>query len=526
MPRACTRVGDARREPRVELQWESGDDAPCSWVIGDDRPGTSDEETRHGALAPTFVYPLFETALRADAGRGVDEHQKYVSQLWSTFAAVAAGNPNAWSREPWSPEDIQTVTPDNRMVVFPYAKRMCANIDVDQGAAFVMCALETARAAGVADERMIYLHAGAEAHDHWFLTERDDLTRSPGIAATIGDALDGRGDHCRRRGALRPLLVLPVSGADRARRELGLADDDLRPLTVTGGLGFAGGPVNNYPTHAIAQMVEVLRAEPDAYGLTTALGWYVTKHAAGVWSGRPPADGYRRVDPAATQGRVDAQPRRSAAGAIDGSVTLEATAVAFERDGSPASGSRLHASMTDAARSPSVATPTSSGRSPRSRGKAGASASRVVTGSTRSWAELTSRGMADQPSRGRMLRRGLTRRCARCGSGKLFTRWFRMVDDCPRCGLHFEREQGYWSGALAINIMLVGGLFAVVFVAILAFTIPDIPIALTLGICIPIAVFGPIVAYPFSKTIWVAVDRAFLQQMDVNEQRDEQMRKI
>jgi uncharacterized protein (DUF983 family) len=125
-----------------------------------------------------------------------------------------------------------------------------------------------------------------------------------------------------------------------------------------------------------------------------------------------------------------------------------------------------------------------------------------------------------------MLWRGLTRRCARCGSGKLFRRWFKMVDDCPRCGLHFEREAGYFAGALAINLILVGGLFAIVFITILVLTVPDVPIALTLGVCLPIVALGPIFAYPFSKTLWVAVDRAFLQQLDVNEQRDEQTRRF
>jgi uncharacterized protein (DUF983 family) len=125
-----------------------------------------------------------------------------------------------------------------------------------------------------------------------------------------------------------------------------------------------------------------------------------------------------------------------------------------------------------------------------------------------------------------MLWRGATRRCARCGSGKLFKHWFKMVDDCPRCGLHFEREPGYFAGALAINLILVGGLFAIVFITMLALTIPDIPIGLTLAVCLPIVALGPIVAYPFSKTLWVAVDRAFLQQLDVNEQRDEQARRI
>jgi uncharacterized protein (DUF983 family) len=125
-----------------------------------------------------------------------------------------------------------------------------------------------------------------------------------------------------------------------------------------------------------------------------------------------------------------------------------------------------------------------------------------------------------------MLWRGLTRRCARCGSGKLFRGWFKMVDDCPRCGLHFEREAGYFAGALAINLVLVGGLFTIVFITMLVLTVPDIPVGLTLAVCIPIVALGPIVAYPFSKTLWVAVDRAFLQQLDSNEQRDEQTRRI
>lgn len=116
--------------------------------------------------------------------------------------------------------------------------------------------------------------------------------------------------------------------------------------------------------------------------------------------------------------------------------------------------------------------------------------------------------------------RGFTRRCGRCGSGHLFRHYLNMVPDCPRCGLHFEREPGYFAGALAINIIAVGGLFAVVFVALLALTVPDVPVAELLAVLIPIALFGPIIYYPFSKTVWVAVDRAFLQRLDRNEPAD------
>jgi uncharacterized protein (DUF983 family) len=120
-----------------------------------------------------------------------------------------------------------------------------------------------------------------------------------------------------------------------------------------------------------------------------------------------------------------------------------------------------------------------------------------------------------------MLTRGFTRRCARCGAGHLFHAYLRMVPDCPKCGLHFEREQGYWAGALAINIIATAGLFTIVFVALIIATAPDIPVAPVLIVLIPIAILGPIVYYPFSKTVWVAVDRSFLQRLDPNELHDE-----
>jgi acetyl-CoA C-acetyltransferase len=327
----------ARREPRVELTWEHGDDAPCEWVIGDTRPGANDYESAHSALAPPMVYPLFETALRAAAGRTVEAHQRHVSELWARFSAVAADNPNAWSRQAFSAEEIRTVTPDNRMVCFPYPKRMCANIDVDQAAALLLCSYEAANAAGVPDDRMVFLHASAETHDHYFFSERPTLTESPGIATAVGDALDAAGITIDDVARFDLYSCFP-SAVQVAMRALKLADDDPRPLTVTGGLGFAGGPVNNYPTHAIARMVEVLRADPTSFGCTTALGWYISKHACGVWSATPPANGFRRVDPASSQAKVDALPRRDAAGLVDGEVTIEATSVAVERDGSPTLG--------------------------------------------------------------------------------------------------------------------------------------------------------------------------------------------
>ena len=121
-----------------------------------------------------------------------------------------------------------------------------------------------------------------------------------------------------------------------------------------------------------------------------------------------------------------------------------------------------------------------------------------------------------------MLWWGLTRRCPRCGSGDLFRRWFTIVERCPRCGLRFEREEGYWAGALAINIGIAGAVFVLVFVVGVALTAPDIPVVELLVILVPLMIVVPVVYYPFSKTLWMAVDRALLQHLDPRERLDEQ----
>jgi uncharacterized protein (DUF983 family) len=118
-----------------------------------------------------------------------------------------------------------------------------------------------------------------------------------------------------------------------------------------------------------------------------------------------------------------------------------------------------------------------------------------------------------EPSRGLMLWRGLRRKCPRCGQGQLFSRWFKMVDDCPNCKLHYEKEPGYWVGAVAINTTAVGFVFAVVLVVFSALTVPDIPWVTLLAIEVPIMALLPLLYYPYSKTLWVAIDRAYLAHL-------------
>ena len=128
---------------------------------------------------------------------------------------------------------------------------------------------------------------------------------------------------------------------------------------------------------------------------------------------------------------------------------------------------------------------------------------------------------ANEPSRGTIMWRGMTRRCPRCGSGKIFRRWMTIVSDCPKCSLHFERESGYWVGAQAINFICTGGALILAGSILFAFQVPNINIAVTLAVLAPIAVFVPIIGYPLSKSLWMAIDHAYLQRMDSHARPDE-----
>ena len=328
----------ARRDPaRPWLEWASQPvGTPPAVLFGKERPGATDLEMQRGVVLPVHAYPLFENALRAAHGWTLPEHRARIGGLWSRFSEVAAANPHAWIRQARTPDEIVTPGPGNRMVSFPYPKLCTANMQVDQGAAYIVCSVGAARAAGVPEERWVFPLSGADANDHWYISERPELHRSPAIRLAGAAALEGAGLGIDDIALVDLYSCFPVV-VQMAAAELGLAiDDPDRPLTLTGGLTFGGGPGNNYATHGIAQAVGALRRAPDSAALVSGLGWYATKHSLGVYAARPPAHGggrpfaWRNV-----QSDVDALPRCAVEPAATGAVHVETYTVDLRPRGRP-----------------------------------------------------------------------------------------------------------------------------------------------------------------------------------------------
>ena len=86
--------------------------------------------------------------------------------------------------------------------------------------------------------------------------------------------------------------------------------------------------------------------------------------------------------------------------------------------------------------------------------------------------------------------------------------WMNLVEQCPTCAHRFERQEGYWVGAVAINTVATIVVFGLFFVGSMVVTWPDVPWNGLLIATVVLNLVFPVVFYPWSKTLWVALDLA------------------
>ncbi len=305
--------------------------------FGDMKPMSTELENRHGAREPLVTFAMVENACRAARGQSLADERRELGAFCARAAAIAAANPYAWFRDAKDAATITTVSPDNRMVAFPFTKYMNAILDVNQGAALLVLSEAVARRHGLSSERWIWPWAGVDVVERWYLSERDTFHELPGLRRA-GAALVETADVALDRIAHLDLYSCFPSAPRLTAAMLGIPPDDPRPLTIAGGLPWFGGPGNNYTTHAIAAMMERLRADRGAFGLTHALGWTLTKHALAIYAAAPPPQGWRRAGGPSLQAWVDDQPAPTVVAEARGDGRIECYTIVHGRDGAPTRG--------------------------------------------------------------------------------------------------------------------------------------------------------------------------------------------
>jgi acetyl-CoA C-acetyltransferase len=250
-------------------------------------------EVERGLVMPVQQYAIIENALRFAQGLSLDAHRRQVAELWAGFSRVAVDNPHAWTRDVVDADTIREAGSGNAMLAFPYTKLHNSQWNVDQAAGLILCSLEAARAAGVSEDRMVFPHAVAESNHMQPLSERRVLPESPGFRHAGRRALEHVGIGIDQVEHLELYSCFP-SAVRLQARELGV--DPARSPTVTGGMTFAGGPLNNFVLQAWARMAEVLRESPGSFGMVNAVSGLMTKQGVTLWSTRPPERGFVAID--------------------------------------------------------------------------------------------------------------------------------------------------------------------------------------------------------------------------------------
>ncbi|MEO1787442.1 MAG: acetyl-CoA acetyltransferase [Pseudomonadota bacterium] len=277
----------AARRGGVTIDWTDDDPRPF-----DDRgfgPRMLTRlEAKHGLVVPAYFYGLFQTAMAHALGDDKPAHRARMSRLFAGFSAVAANNPYAQFGTERSADWLATPSAENRPIADPFLKWHVAQDAVNQAAAILVMSDAKADELGISADRRVYLHGAGEASDDQ-ISERPKVDGSWAMDVALNRALDQAGLDAGAIDLFDLYSCFPCAVMS-ACQVLGIDHDaETRPLTVTGGLPFFGGPGNNYSMHGIASMAERLRDAPGTRGLVLANGGWMTKEAAAIYSTTRPA---------------------------------------------------------------------------------------------------------------------------------------------------------------------------------------------------------------------------------------------
>lgn len=297
----------------------------------------TDSIVKYQLYFPTTTYAIFETALRKSSGRNIEDHNKYMGKLLEHFSKIASKNPYSWTQKPFTAEEIITPSPENRLIVHPYTKRMCANNFVDQAGTILITSEEIAESLDIDRKQWIHIMGGATFKNIGEFYRRPRLDDSPATREGARLALEQAGLKLSDIDKFDLYSCFP-SIVEIFMGELGIKDDDPRDLTLTGGLPFFGTPLSNYSLHAIINTVESIRANPSLKVMVTANGGYNTKQSIGIYGTEPPKIQWGVRDDSKIQDSILNEILPEPVEKANGKLIVDGYTVIYERTGQPKKG--------------------------------------------------------------------------------------------------------------------------------------------------------------------------------------------
>jgi len=318
------------KKGRIKLSWSKKEEP--DYMEGQIWHGTNKFENKYNLIIPPYSYALFETAYRAAMELNIKEHRNQMGILFENFSKIAAQNPYAWTQESYTKEEIITPSHNNRMICYPYTKRMCSNMFVDQSAAVLMINDEIAKELEIPNHKWVYLIGASDFQNIFDITRRPKLYVSP--AAKIGSnmALKQAGLKLDDIDIFDIYSCFP-SIVEIISKEIGLKQNEDRPLTLTGGLPFFGGSWSNYSLHAVARAVEKIQEHPNLTIMVIANGGYNTKQSFGIYGKKPPKLGFDELNTEKFQEIILNEELAEPIKMAKGIIKILAYTLIYERDG-------------------------------------------------------------------------------------------------------------------------------------------------------------------------------------------------
>jgi acetyl-CoA C-acetyltransferase len=290
----------------------------------------SPREVGLGLVQAAHHYALIENARRTLDGQSLTDHQAAIDETWASWNVVARSNPQAWNPQPMSAHDIRTQGPKNKPIAFPYNKWHVSQMNVDQAAALLLCSVETAERLGVPRDRWVFPHVVADSEHVVPVSERASIARSPGFVLAGAAAFGHTGAGLDDVAHIELYSCFPIAVRTQML-ELGIGAG--RQVTCTGGMTWAGGPLNSSVVQQMPTMVQVLRDDAGSLGMVNAISGMISKQGVSLWSTEPPTRPFVRHDvsaaAAAQTGRIET------ADTPVGDATVVTSTVLYDPDGAP-----------------------------------------------------------------------------------------------------------------------------------------------------------------------------------------------
>ena len=242
-----------------------------------------DEEVEQLSKMAVGYYAIIENAYRHRKKINIHDHKHSLANLYKEFSEIAANNKYGWSDIIYKSADIKTTSVKNKYQAFPYNKYHCTSWNVNQASATIICNELIADKLSIPINKRVYPVASSENNAMTALIQRPNLSSYIGmnLAADFIQKIVKKNKQAINFYDLYSCFPVAIEMfAESLQIPLN------KSCTITGGMSFAGGPLNHYVLTSTNQLIRKLRAMPEKIGLITGVSGVMTKQSYALWSGK------------------------------------------------------------------------------------------------------------------------------------------------------------------------------------------------------------------------------------------------